>query len=144
MPVEHRQRGKGYEQKPVSNEMSEGETNHEEAKPKEHDPETMTVYTGAGCIKVQGGTRAGYGIYWGERDETNESRALRGREQTAQRAEVAVVASALMRARIPMDIVSDSRYTVDGTQNILSGNTPKACCRHKELWQQIYRRRQIT
>ena len=77
---------------------------------------------------MAGGTRAGYGICWGEGDRRNESRALRGQQQTAQRAEVAAVASALATTGCPVRLVSDSRYTVDGTQNILAGKAPDETC----------------
>ena len=95
------------------------------------------MYTDGGCIRVPGGTRAGYGVYWGEGDQRNEARALRGQEQTAQRAEVAALARALNTTGEPIQVVSDSRYTVKGAQHILDGNPLKSTSRHKDLWQQI-------
>ena len=71
---------------------------------------------------MTGGTRAGYVIYWGEGDRRNESRAHRGQ---GKRRKV---------QRWPL---------LQGAQSILAGNGPKGTCRHKDLWQQIYKRRQM-
>ena len=107
---------KGFVQSPISSEMREFEDFREKDKSHEPTPRTKKVYTDGGCIKVPGGSRAGYGVYWGEGDQINEARALRGQEQTAQRAEVAVLARALNMTDEPIQVVSDSRYTVGGAQ----------------------------
>ena len=87
-----------------------------------------TMYTDGGCKKVPGGTRAGYGIYWGVGDPRNEAKALRGKEQTAQRAEVAALARALFATDQKIQVVSYSRYTIDGAQNMLRGQPIKDNC----------------
>ena len=76
---------------------------------------TEKVYTDGGCINTVRGVTAGYGILGGEGDPRNEGTAWQGKEQTTQRAEVAAVAGAFMKARKPTEIVSDSRYAVDTT-----------------------------
>ena len=77
---------KGFVQRPVSAEMAEQEAQNDGLSSYEKTKETQTVYTDGGCVNMAGGTRAGYGIYWGDGDRRNESRALRGQQQTAQRA----------------------------------------------------------
>ena len=83
------------------------------------------MYTDGGCIKVPGGTRTGYAAYWGAENPKNEVRALRGKEQTAQRAEVAALARALASTKEQISVGSDSRYTVDGAKRILKGSLSK-------------------
>ena len=72
---------KGFVQRPKSTEMEEQEMHQEGESTKGRTKEPETVYTDGGCIKVAGGTRAGYGIYWGEGDQRKESRARRGQDQ---------------------------------------------------------------
>ena len=107
--------------KTLSTEMSENEIFQKEIQARGDTEETKTVYTDGGCIKEPGGTRAGYGVYWGEADSRNEAKALRGKERTAQRAEVAALARALQATSEAIKVVSDSRCMVDGAQSILEG-----------------------
>ena len=51
------------------------------------------------------------------------------------------MARALQMTEEPIQFVPNSRYTVDGVQSILQGNRCKETCRHKDLWQQIYKTR---
>ena len=69
---------------------------------------------------------------------TQEMKPLRAPEHTAQRAEVAAVASAIHNATRPIRAVSDSRYTVDATREIITGRHVDKNCRQKDLWNQIY------
>ena len=87
--------GEGFIQNPESTEMKEREEFHKDKDRKIQQAVTQTVYIDGGCIKVPGVTRAGYGVYRGEGEYRSETRALRGKEQTEQRAEVAAVARAL-------------------------------------------------
>ena len=82
--------------------------------------------------KTSGGPRAGFGVFW--RDPRNEALALSGTEQTAQKAEVAAVVRAIMKAKKPIDIISDSRYTVGGTEKLVAGQISGNDWRHKERW----------
>ena len=73
------------------------------------------------------GTRRTQGRILGfleEGDPRNEALALGGAEQTAQKAKVAAVVRATMRAKKPIDIISDSRYTVDGAPHKMAGQRP--------------------
>ena len=94
-------------------------------------------------VNTSGGAMAGFGIYCGDEDPRNEGTALQGKEQSAQRAEVAATAGALMKAQKPVEAVSDSRYTVDTTQKLLKGGVVEDNWRHRDLWVHIGRNVQI-
>ena len=109
--------GKGFVQCPQSKQMQEEEQmDRPTTLTQTH---VITVFTDGGRVKGAGGTRAGYGIYWGEQDQRNESRALRGKPQTAQRAEVSALWRMLDRTTQKVEIMSDSKYTVDTANRIL-------------------------
>ena len=69
--------GKGFLQYPQSKQMQSKEQ-YDRPGVITQDNQVTTVFTDGGCVKVMGGNRAGYGIYWGEQDRRNESRALNG------------------------------------------------------------------
>ena len=95
------------------------------------------MYIDGGCVGTKAGNRAGFGVFWTEGDHRNEARALVGTEQTAQRAEVSPMVHALYKARTHIMIASDSRYTVDNTNNILTEEALGQECRHNDLWNQV-------
>ena len=78
-----------------------------------------------------------------KRTNKNEARALRGKEQTAQRAEVAALARALASTKEQISVVSDSRYTVDRAKLILEGKLIQDSWRHRDLWHQIPKRKHL-
>ncbi|RCI03574.1 Ribonuclease H1 [Rhizopus stolonifer] len=74
------------------------------------------VYTDGACSgNGQVGSRAGYGVYWGDDDARNTSERLLGK-QTNQRAEATAVIHALKQSqRLPglLEIRTDSRYVIN-------------------------------
>ena len=81
--------------------------------------------------------RAGYGIFWGENDQRNECRALRGKRPTAQRAEVSTLWRALDRTTQKITVISDSKYTVDTANGILKGHVLEHKGQHRDIWNKI-------
>ncbi|KAJ2338137.1 hypothetical protein IWW50_006692 [Coemansia erecta] len=73
------------------------------------------VYTDGACSgNGRQGSRAGYGVWYGDGDSRNASRALGGHEQTNQRAELAAMNHALRNSdsNQPLVIHSDSKYGI--------------------------------
>lgn len=83
--------------------------------------------------------RAGYGVvYDGHRQRSRTvSKPLSGIEQTAQRAELRAVLAALSIENRPLHIKSNSKYVVDGLQNILTGTPLPVDGENLDLWKQV-------
>ncbi|KAI8866205.1 RnaseH-domain-containing protein [Ramicandelaber brevisporus] len=80
--------------------------------------EHVVVYTDGSCLgngMRGGGAAGGVGVFFGTDDPRNVSEALGGGRQTNNRAELTAVLRALQTvpARQPVEIRTDSKYTID-------------------------------
>jgi len=97
----------------------------------------LTVWTdGAAVFPGRVGlARAAWGVYFGAGHPRNASGQVPG-TQTIQRAELYAVVAATESA-CPLEVVSDSRYVVDGIAKMFRrGSPPKGL--HADLWASLY------
>ena len=99
--------------------------------------ETETAYIDGGCKDTKAGKRPGCGVFEKGGGQRNCVFALPGTEQTAQRAEVRALVQALQKAQHKLRVVSDSRYIVDTTKGLLTGQDIGKEARHKDLWKPL-------
>ena len=78
----------------------------------------VIIWTDGACPRNQCRAlrRAGCGIYYGQDHPRNKSFALRGSEQTNNRAELLACVVALEGESRPMQIRTDSQYVIDGVE----------------------------
>ncbi|UJR30583.1 hypothetical protein I4U23_018110 [Adineta vaga] len=89
------------------------------------DPKYTVVYSDGCCFgNGQIGSRAGYGVYWGDDHSWNTSERLQG-DQTNQRAELAAAISAMQVALTNgishLEIRTDSKYTIQSATQWIPG-----------------------
>lgn len=82
------------------------------------------VGTDVSCRNGPGGSRAGWGVYWGACDPHNANGASPGRKQTAGRAEVWAAVQAMMQASTPIFLITDSMEVYSKGNQIVSGRIP--------------------
>ena len=133
MPVEHWPRPRGFP--PLAGQYPDGRPVARSGGSGPGAPREKEVFTVGGCRHGNSGTRAGFGVYWGEGHPLNTHKALPGAVQTAQRAEVAALLWALQQAQSPIKVWSDSKYTVHMAHAARGGR--RRFPSHPDLWESI-------
>lgn len=102
----------------------------------------LVVYTDGACpANGTGEARAGYGVFFGRDDPRNVSRALEGRVQTNNRAELmgAIAALEALDPGTAVEIRTDSTYVCLGYTTWMAGWVRRgwAGVKNRDLWERL-------
>ena len=90
-----------------------------------------------GSTATTGSDARGQEFFYASGHALNVALRLPGRTQTNQRAELFAVVVAVERDLRRLDIRSDSKYVVDGANELLNGGTVAKTRDHRDLWSRL-------